>query len=513
MNLTPENVSKRYIESWKQTYIPHKRVISPYLKGRDIKAISKFFGFSNELTVSAIIDFLLIFGCNLDDFSEQHKFMLSLFKICVGEHNPNIRWDKAKNSLCEFITRLSDNNPLSGAYAILRKSRFPIKPAVNKSGITMSVHQDSFIECCLRTIILFNLKNVDAPSNIYIDEWKRGNPNFHRWNFKKEEILIKVTLNNDEVYERSLQKTNFLHIWEFKEKFYPSYFLFSSHYGTKYKLTKNEIKLYLMNFGLPKDYEYLSKNICEETIRILFHIVSFEAVNKWLKVKIGESFESQSEIENEFKNAYDAAINQSYLEKYLPEVANNWKSINVSTDPYWNPDNKLLNLEKLRIELGELYFSKLSKEARINVFNELIPILGFDLFNYEQFRNLVEEWGIDLKYNSIQSIIKSLKKVYTPSKQKKQNTQREYALNCLKVIKFKFRNKCSIDQACKVIARNQKNEKTQRLSVDNISSKSIRRRLYDMANTYRIKNLRSEKNLQTLYDQLIFRYNFNQNEF
>jgi len=422
MNLTAENVSKRYIESWKQTYIPHKRVISPYLKGREIKAISKFFGFSNELTVSAIIDFLEIFGCNLDEFSEQHKFMLSLFKICVGEHDPNIRWDKAKNSLYEFITRLSGNNPLRGAYAILRKSRFPIKTPVNKSGITsitISVHQDSFIECCLRTIILFNLKNLDVPPNIYIDEWKEGNPNFHRWNFKEEQILVRVTLENGEVHERSLQNENFVHIWEFQEQFYPFYFVFRSPDDTKYKLTKNEIKSYLMDFGLPKDFEFQSKNICEQTIHNLFRLASFGAVNKWLKVKIGKSFKSQSEIENEFKNAYYAAKNQSYLEKYLPEFADNWKSINVSTDPYWNPDNKLLNLEKLRIELGELYFSKLSKEARINVFNELIPILGFDLFNYEQFRNLVEEWGIDLKYNSIQSIIKSLKKVYTPSKQKK----------------------------------------------------------------------------------------------
>ncbi|MDA2921495.1 hypothetical protein MYX76_18720, partial [Desulfobacterota bacterium AH_259_B03_O07] len=90
MNLTPENVSKRYIESWKQTYIPHKRVISPYLKGREIKAISKFFGFSNALTVSAIIDFLLNFGCNLNEFSEQHKFLFSLLKICLGEHDPNL---------------------------------------------------------------------------------------------------------------------------------------------------------------------------------------------------------------------------------------------------------------------------------------------------------------------------------------------------------------------------------------------------------------------------------------
>lgn len=156
VNLKPKDLSQVSIE-WINNWW-HK--ISKHLKEGHLKAISNHLGITKELAKEAILTSLEKLGWEYDnDLKEHHIFWLSLIRACIDEKDPFKRWERTKSLICEAIKKWYSNNLIYGTYEIIRDLRIPTEASLQKSSVILQITEPSFVEYCLRTIILFNAQN------------------------------------------------------------------------------------------------------------------------------------------------------------------------------------------------------------------------------------------------------------------------------------------------------------------------------------------------------------------
>lgn len=496
MDLRPRDFSEKTIERISKG----KHKLLKHLKREHIKAMSGHLGITKEQTIEAIFASLERLGWRYTDLEKHHIFWFSLIKICIEEKDPAKRWEKVKSAICKFLLEWYGSNLIKGAYEIIEDSRNPID--IPTRGISVyKIPQEPFAGMLLRTVILFYVKDIDVPSDIFIDAWKWWNPNFCEWNFRKDGGLCEIRLKDGTVKEKFIPKFKVKDFEDFEELCDPAYLLLGTLKG---EIIEADIISFLRERGVP------SQNTTK-SISLLRKHVKLEEIKKWLKDITSKEFKSEDEVFRELQIGLDLAWFRAFVEKYLPEYQNDKiASVGIDWESYWYLENRLLDLQNLKIELGELFLAGLSKQERIKALEKLVPAVGFDIFNYKCFRSMAKEWESKGNFDKIQSVLKMLKKVYSPSKLKERATQHDYTLLCLKVIKTQLKTNCTLKQACEVVSKDLKKEKPKLSLRSKLNPEFIRRRFYgaiEKENRYDKYNLNSKDDLWHLYFIMLNRHN------
>lgn len=492
-------------DSIESSLVRYKRChhqISKYLKAKHVGAISKHLGIKKEQTKDVIINSLDKLGWNNDNLEERHIFWLSLLRICIEVKNPTKRWGKAKSSICEALISWYEDDLISFP-EIFNDIRIPLA-AIPKIGIAYKIGSLSFFEGCLNTVIFFNAKDIDVSPAVFIGEWRWWSPNFCEWDFRRDGTLFKIRLKNQELQEKFVPKLAVDDMWNFERSYNPTSLLFKDELGRINEIKVEDLRSYLSKKAAQNA---IPQNV-EAMILLLIQHASSKEIERWLETTSGrvvKSEEAVMEFQSMFNRAVSLGVDKALAKKYFPEYVNDFTDYKAINYPFWKPEDGLLDLQILKLEFREFYLSKLPTEEKIKALEKLIPTLGFDVFNYENFRTVIKEWEITHEYQKIQFTLKSFEKIYSRAKQKKKKmgTRRTYASLCLIAIKTALDTKCSFYRACGIVSRNLKKEKIKLKLRARITPEVIKSRSYEIAKEKGISSLGSESDLQNLYDRLL----------
>lgn len=483
------------------------KVIPNYLTKENLKAISQHLRITEEQVKSLVLDSLYELGMyNLsfeEEFKEHHIIWFSLIRTCIEEQDPKKRWEKAKSLICDAVLDFSDRNLMNEVYSIVRDSRIATEIIPSKSGriAYIGVGERTFVECCIRTVILFNTQDFDVPPDVFIDNWKQSfRPNLCYWHFHREVVRFEIELRDGTLKEKfvyGLDKEDWFFLRR-DEKYQPSCFLFQTKDGT---MKEGDIGAFIRG-----NFPWVAGIILQDNIRdvipLLFQYLTLDSIKSWLENITGRKYGSKRQMEEALQSGWVAALLHNIAKAFFPEYESDVVGYRSTYAPQWEPENRLLNLQKLRVELGDFYFSKLPKEERVEAFEKFAPALGFNILNYESFRDLIEEWKWNQEFDRIQSFVQTLKKLYAPSKLKKINTYRARVLLCLKVIKVRLETDCTgIKPACAIVSENLKKGKTKISLIANLTPKYIRARFYEVI---REENRNNKFNLNNIDDLRVY---------
>jgi len=411
--------------------------LSSYMDKSYLKKIGKRLGITEESAKYAVFNSL---EETLGWHSEKRiDLWFSTLTICIDEIDPLKRWEKVKSSIINTLAKWVDN-PVWPAFEIIRDPKQPIdiEPKGLFGLIDRPVLLRSVIECCLQTVILFNARDRDIPSDVFY--WGPSNLNFCEWRFRRQGFLFKIELKNGDIKEKFIKTDSYQRFFNFPKISKTTNYILEKKDGSW--VSANITELLHKNISLPKDYKnHMSK---------LFNNNKESDIANWLKEKTGREFNSREKIKEELKHGYSRAFdpNVMFARKHFPEYKNKFVSFKSTWLPYWVPNKWLMDSHKLRIDLGDSYLAGLSKNERIKIFEQLIKTLGFSpLINYVNFRNILSDWEKEKEYDKNQSFLKSLKKRYSKVSEKKEINRRDYARITLKVIENMIQNKTSIRQA------------------------------------------------------------------
>jgi len=479
--------------------------LSSHIDKSHLNKIGKRLRITEESAKYAVLNSLETLGWRSEKQNKNWRekridLWFSTLTICVDEIDSFKRWEKVKLSIIDTLTQWFDN-PVWAAFEIIRdpKQPFDIIPKGLFDKIDRPVLVPSIIEYCLQTLILFNARDFDTPSDIFY--WGAGNPNFCEWRFRRKGILFKIELKNGDIKEKFIQTDSFPPFETFPKVHQTTIFMLKKEDGSYVRA--DIMELLSKEFSYPENFENLWS--------IIKKTVGYEWVARWLKEKTGREFNSREEIKEELKQAYSRTVDRKamFARKYFPEYENGFVSFKSTYFPYWIPDNWLMDSHKLRIDLGDSYLASLSNKAKKEIFEQLVKSLGFDPLNYEDFRNILSDWKKEKEYDKILSLLKSLKKRYSKVSEKKETTRRNYARLTLKVIEDMIQNKTSINRASNNVINSIRELNLSLRANLKDHPEQIRVRVHKILgeeNSLGIFDLKSQEDLKRLRDRIKYRY-------
>jgi len=181
--------------------------LSSYMDKSHLKKIGKRLGITEESAKYAILNSIEeTLGWRSEKQNKEWRkkrihLWFSTLTICIDEIDPFKRWEKVKLSIIDTLAQW-DDNPVWAAFEIIRDPKQPFD--IIPKGFFDIIDRPRFLppitEYCLQTVILFNARDFDTPSDIFY--WGADNPNFCEWRFRKNGILFKIKLKNGDIREK-----------------------------------------------------------------------------------------------------------------------------------------------------------------------------------------------------------------------------------------------------------------------------------------------------------------------